>query len=357
MFKNKFLFLPFAIFITAFLIDKILLLERIQTYFTKTMSEVNFQLKPELYEDLKIYLKKPGRRKVLVYFGTSRALLFDNSYIESKYPEWILYNFSVPGGTPDYTKYWLEKFRKDSIKPDFVLLDHSIELYNSRNKLQIDEVLLNGIDGLFLFRHINRYSSAEVSDFISKRLFQVYKYRPGLSTIIERTKNNYFELERYRKWRQDIKSRLRSERGSASLLSLANANMYASENDLKKMSEGDFQTYLGSFQLKQSVLEFQKENVRILKEMNISYAAIWVRLSRPYLNLILNRNIPTDKGVTTAYNAWIPEINKFHKETNSIFFDMNHDKEYNCDKFSDSGHMAPTCYHDYSDYIFQHIRK
>ncbi|MCC6275647.1 MAG: DUF1574 family protein, partial [Leptospiraceae bacterium] len=105
MIRNKFLLVPFLILFSAYLIDKLLLLEKVQTYFTKTMSEVNYFHKPELFEELKKYLGQSNRKKVLVYFGNSRALLFNNAYIENKYPEWILFNFSVPGGTPDYSLF------------------------------------------------------------------------------------------------------------------------------------------------------------------------------------------------------------------------------------------------------------
>src|SRR6185295_14490231 len=101
-----FLFLPLLILIAAYIIDKIFLMEDLQTYFTKTVSELNFFHKPVLFQELKDYLAKKDRKKVLVFFGNSRALLFNNKYIEEKYPDWILFNFSVPGGTPDYFLFW-----------------------------------------------------------------------------------------------------------------------------------------------------------------------------------------------------------------------------------------------------------
>jgi len=350
MLKHRFLFMPFLIFFSAFLLDKILLLESIQTYFSKTMSEVNFILKPELYQELKTYLQTPKRKKVLVYFGNSRALLFTNEYIEKKYPQWILFNFSVPGGTPDYAKFWLEKFKTDNIKPDFVLLDHSIEAYNADNKLNIDEVLVNGLDFSFLIRHINRYSSREISDFVAKQMFQLYKYRPKISTIKERIANDSMGLKLYREWRNDIKNKIRKERGSASP-ALHTTSAYTPDEELKKLAEGDFQMYLGSFRLKTSTLKFQQENIAILKEMQIPFATIWVRLSDPYLNLIMTRKITTDAGNTTAYNAWIGNIRKLDAD----FWDMNLDPEYKCNKFSDAGHMAPACYPDYTDFIFNRL--
>ena len=347
--------MPFLIFFTAYVLDKILLLENIQTYFTRTMSEVNYVQKPVTYEELKEYLGRQDRKKVLVYFGNSRALLFDNSYIEKKYPGWILFNFSVPGGSPDYATWWLEKFQEEDVRPDFVLLDHSIEIYNSRNKLQIDEVLLNGLDFPFLMKYHERYSSQEISDFIAKKLFQTYKYRPKLSTIISRMKNDSLELKVYRKWREDIRQKLVKNRGSASAMG-AGANAGVMKNDiLQKYSEGDFNTYLGEFQFKDSVLDFQQDNTDILKQLQVPHAVIWVRVSRPYFELIMNKKVPVEETRETPFAAWFPKIMQFHDRNNIPFWDMNRDKNYHCDKFSDAGHMAPGCYPDYTDFIFKNI--
>ena len=322
------------------------------------MSEVNFIQKPVTYEELKKYLHQKNRKKVLVYFGNSRALLFSNNYIDKNYPEWILFNFSVPGGSPDYATYWLEIFHEDNVKPDFVLLDHSIEIYNSKNKLQIDEVLLNGLDFSFLMKYRNRYSTQEISDFIAKKLFQTYKYRPKLNTIISRTKNDFRDLKIYRKWRESIRNKLVKNRGSASPMVNINENVGVMNNEtLQKYSEGDFNTYLGEFQFKNSVLDFQQNNSDILKQMNIPHSAIWVRVSRPYFKLIMNKEVSVDNELMTTFNAWYPKIEEFHKHNNIPLWDMNRDKNYNCDKFSDAGHMAPGCYPEYTDYIFTRLKK
>lgn len=91
---------------------------------------------------------KARSKKVFVYFGNSRALLFDNKYIAEHYPDWILFNFSVPGGTPDYFTFWLEQFKADNVKPDFILVDNSVEAFNFTARIKIDEVLVNGLVSL-----------------------------------------------------------------------------------------------------------------------------------------------------------------------------------------------------------------
>ncbi|EMG00934.1 PF07611 domain protein [Leptospira borgpetersenii str. 200701203] len=82
MFRNRFLFVPFVIFIIAFGIDKLISSTALEPYYSLTLSDLNFRHKEFLFEELKDYLKKENRKKVLVYFGNSRALLFRNDYIE-----------------------------------------------------------------------------------------------------------------------------------------------------------------------------------------------------------------------------------------------------------------------------------
>ncbi|EMG24143.1 PF07611 domain protein [Leptospira interrogans serovar Pyrogenes str. L0374] len=82
MFRNRFLLIPFVIFLISFGIDKLISSTIFEPYYSLSLSDLNFKHKEFLFEELKDYLKKKDRKKVLVYFGNSRALLFRNDYIE-----------------------------------------------------------------------------------------------------------------------------------------------------------------------------------------------------------------------------------------------------------------------------------
>ncbi len=355
MLKNKFLFIPVLIFLVALAIDRILMLEQIQTYFTKTVSEINYFHKPVLFQQLKEYLQKPDRKKVLVYFGNSRALLFDNRYIEEHYPGWVLYNFSVPGGTPDYFTFWLEQFQADNVKPDFILIDDAVEAFNSTARIKIDEVLVNGVDFPFILKHRSRYTSKEITNFIAKRLFKTYQYRPKLDTILQRLRDNSAIAKNYQQWRIKIAEKLKEERGSAS--SDISANATSSTELVLKYSEGDFHSYIEPFTFNENMLEFQKDNFRILKELGVRNATIWVRVAKPYFGYIQTRNavMPPKEQPITAYSIWYSKLNTAHKEFDMPLFNMNEDKEYTCDYFTDASHMSTKCFPDYTDYIFNKI--
>lgn len=329
------------------------MLEGIQTYFTKTVSELNYFHKPVLFEELKTYLKKKDRKKVFVYFGNSRALLFSNKYIEEKYPEWIFFNFSVPGGTPDYFTYWLEKFKEEDVRPDFILVDDSVEAFNLRAKIKIDEVLVNGLDFKFLLSHADRYSSKEITNFIAKKLFKTYQYRPKLEVILSRLKNNSAVQKHYKEWRRTVLTKLTEERGNAS--SDLSGNRVSSDEVIQRYSEGDFNSYIENFTFNENMLKFQKDNFDILNDLGVPHASIWVRVAPAYFKLIKTRELKKESAPKIAYDLWYEKISKIHKETGTVLFNMNEDESYKCNLFTDASHMSSECFPDYTDYIFKKI--
>ncbi len=352
--KNRFLFIPFLILILSVGFDRLLTLEVLQGYYSKTLSDLNFIQKDELYEDYKNYLQKSDRRKVLVYFGNSRALLFDKNYTDEKYKNWILYNFSVPGGTPDYFTYWLERFESDKAWPDFIILDQSMEVYNAGKLLTLDDVLVYGVSVPFFIKHFFHYSRTEIATFLSKRLFLTYLYRPKLDTIKNRFKNQSKEYHDFMNLRILLKSRLSEGRGSA--MTPGTYESVLSDELLKKSAYGDYFTYFSPYRFDSKILDWQTRNIDILKNNNIPFAFIWVRVSRPYFEN--SKTIPVttrNNDKVIPYEDWKPKLDEFHKLHSANFWNMNEDPNYNCDLFSDSGHMSPACYPAYSDYIFNHL--
>lgn len=335
------------------------MIEPIQVYFSKTLSEINYFHKPDLYEELQQYLAKENRKKVFVYFGNSRALLFNNKYIEDNYPEWIMYNFSVPGGTPDYALYWLNRFESDGVKPNFVLIDTSIEVFNLTPVIKLDEVLLNGVDIGFVLRYWNRYSPKERNNFIAKRLFRLYQYRPKLNTIMQRIKNEQI-VPVFSQFRKDVREKLKAERGSAS--ADIKASHTSSKEFIRNNAEFTYRSYITPYTFSESMLEFLKDDVLVLKRMEVAYATILVRIAPPYYKLIKTKQIkknPKDKDstYTTVYDIWYSKVGKFLEKTSTPLWNMNEDPDYDCDDFSDASHMSTTCYPNYTDYIFENIQK
>ncbi len=356
MFRNRFLIVPFVIFLIAFSIDKIVSSTTLEPYYSLTLSDLNFRHKEFLFEELKGYLKEKERKKVLVYFGNSRALLFRNDYIEKKYPNWILFNFSVPGGSPDYYLYWLERFQSDGVKPDFILMDESFEIFNSSSVLTLDEVLFYGLSPSFVFRHADRYSSSDLTGFIGKKLFHTLKNRPRWNVIRARVKDGGAMAKGYSKLRDEITENLKKQRGSAT--SDSSPKIVLSPELLKKRSNTDFKSYLTPFTFNPKMMSNQEDAISIAKGLGVPYATIWVRVSRPYFELYKTKKVLTnEKDERTPYDIMIPILNRLHQSTGTAFWNMNEDPLYHCDDFSDPGHMSPSCFNDYADFIFTRLPK
>lgn len=352
--EKKILLIPFLILASILLLDRFLTNSYFVRYYSNTLAYLNFSSKHDLYEDLREYLKQPlpERKKVLVFFGNSRSLLFPYHELRKKYPDWIIYNFSVPGGSPDYFLYWVERLTGEGLRPDFVVLDQSMEIYNKTPVLALDEVLVYGVSPGFLFRHWNRYSKEEWSVFLSKRMFHMYRDRPKLWRIKERLKNNSYWANNYAEAVVQTLNTLQDQKGStardASVVALA-------EDQLIKRSESDFQSYLNPYTFHTDMLDMQRDSVRLLKNAKIPYATIWVRIARPYYKLYGTRKTETPEGQRIPLEIWNQEIRKFNEETQTTLWNMNDDPEYSCDDFSDPGHMSPSCYPAYGDFIFKKL--
>ena len=86
------------------------------------------------------------------------------------------------------------------------------------------------------------------------------------------------------------------------------------------------------------MLEFQKDNFKILKELGVKNATISVRVARPYFKYIQTRNavLPKKAETITAYSIWYTKLNVAHQEFEMPLYNMNEDQLYTCDYFTDA---------------------
>lgn len=162
-------------------------------------------------------------------------------------------------------------------------MDESIEIFNSSSILTLDEVLFYGLNPLFVLRHSDRYSNSDLTGYIVKKLFHTVKNRPRWSVIRARAKEGGILAKGYSKLRSEIWENLKRQRGSAT--SDSSPRVVLPAELLKKRSNTDFKSYLGIFTFNPKMLANQEDAIRIVKEMGISYAMIWVRVARPYFEL------------------------------------------------------------------------
>ena len=180
------------------MLDKAFVVGNLEDYFLSTASFKNYDHKIAMLDELEEYLKKPDRKKVMIMFGNSRTMPFSTEYIASHYPGWVLFNFSVPGGTSDYYLEMLEQFQKRSIRPDHVFLAVTPQGMNQSARVSMDEVMVTGLSPGFVIRHAGHYSVDDITNYIAKKTFLVYQYRPKVWVIRDRMKPGH--VEQFRKF-------------------------------------------------------------------------------------------------------------------------------------------------------------
>ncbi|MBI3394307.1 MAG: DUF1574 family protein, partial [Spirochaetia bacterium] len=209
-----FILFPLLVFAAAWLLDKQFFIGTFPDYYLRTGSFINYRHKLDLTDELQLYLAQPNRRKTLVIFGNSRTMAFDNAYIEKKYPDWMLFNFSVPGGTTDYFYYVLRRFKDKNIRPDFVVMAVTPQGFNASPASAMDEVMLEGLPVSFVLRYANRYSIDDLGNYFAKKLFWSYQYRPKPGVIAQRMENDALLARTYNQFRARTYVLLSENRGS-----------------------------------------------------------------------------------------------------------------------------------------------
>lgn len=343
---------PLVIFILAFLIDKAFYIGNFPHYFLRTMAFANFRHKVDLTDELAIYLQQPGRKKVVVLFGNSRTMGFDNKYIEKKYPDWLLYNYSVPGGTTDYYAYYMSVFEKRKIKPDFAIFTITPQGYNAAPSWAMDEVLIEGLPVSFVLRNATRYSVDDLSNFAAKRLFWNYQYRPKLGVIAQRTAFDSALARAYNRLIAKTTMILEENRGSVP----TSEGSVTPPALLEQNAEEVYRQFLVPFRLHDGQLKFTDDMLRRAKKLGVPSFMLWARVAPPLRKLKNERPVPGTHGGTVK-SIWYPAVNELAAQNGVEILNMNEEGAIQCDEFYDASHMAGSCYAEFTDYLFSNMQR
>lgn len=349
-------FFPLLLLLAAFIVDKQLFIWGLPDYFLRTASYMSYDHKEQLTNELEAYLRSPGRRKVLVIFGNSRTYSFDNQYIDQNYPDWILFNFSVPGGTPDYYVRVLEEFQDRKIRPDFAFFAVTPQGYNATPAIRTDEVMLNGLPPGFVWRHAGKYSLDEISNYVAKESFWSYQYHFSLPTIRERLRDHRRALHDYRAFLAESYSVMARNRGSTPF----NLTWDPPQDPdyLRSTAEDIWRSFLTPFRMGAGQLAFTEEMLQLSKELKMPSALLWVKVGPDLRRFKNERPAARDPNgrPTSIRSVFTPQMKRIAAKHYSAFLDMNYEPGIACDRFYDSSHLAGICMHEFTDYLFAHIR-
>ena len=346
---------PLLVLLGAFLLDKAFFVGNLEDYFLSTASFKNYDHKIAMLDELEDYLKKPDRKKVMIMFGNSRTMPFSTEYIASHYPGWVLFNFSVPGGTSDYYLEMLEQFQKRSIRPDHVFLAVTPQGMNQSARVSMDEVMVTGLSPGFVIRHAGHYSVDDITNYIAKKTFLVYQYRPKVWVIRDRMKPGH--VEQFRKFLVLLEEALEKEKGSVPVK--PDEKAVESEEQMEVYARSIWKDFFDPFTLSADQLYFTDRSLQILNSMQIPADLLWVRVREN-----LRKRIDTSEVArlerhqkTTVRKAWQPVMEAMAEKHNARFLDMNYEGEFQCDKFTDASHMSAICFGEFTDYLMKSIER
>lgn len=346
---------PLVLFFVAFVVDKVFFLGNFPDYFMRTASFLNYDHKEVLRSQLKEYLQLEGRKKTIVIFGNSRTMNFDNKYIEKNYPDWILFNFSVPGGTSDFYAYHMGKFAEENISPDVILFAVTPHGFNTMPSIAMDEVILNGLSASFIINHIDQYTVDELTNYVAKKLFWSYRNKPHFSEIRKRLKENSQLAKKYNEFVEVSRQRLLNERGSVPY-HINKEIRHSKEDFLVKDAQNTYRTFLNPFSLSEGQIRFTDESLKISGKLGSETVLLWAKVAPELRRLIDEEPVINDSENRTVREIWEPRIRQLSQKYDAPLLDLNYEDKIACDMFYDASHMAGYCFHDFTDYIMSKVQ-
>lgn len=343
------LLLPFILLLTAFLTDKLFYIGDLEDYFLRTASFLNYEHKEELFHELDQYLHGKHKKKVMVIFGNSRTMTFDPSYIARNYPDWTLFNFSVPGGNADYFYYCMTRFEELDLHPDILIVALSPQGFNSAPAITMDETMINGLPPGFVIKNLIHFSVRDLGNYAAKKLFWNYQYRPKLSIVLRKLEHNGAHLKGFRSFRRETPILLRRNLGSTPLALRPEQN----REKVAATARDTWRAFFVPFRPAENEFYFTECLLDVAARMNIRTKIIWAKVG-PELRRLKNekivRHTAAGKGLTVR-QMWAPRIERLGRKYNAEFLDMNYGRSIRCDRFYDSSHLAGTCFGEFTDYL------
>ncbi|GIX41019.1 MAG: hypothetical protein KatS3mg129_0752 [Leptospiraceae bacterium] len=331
----KIAYIPLFLFFIVFILDKIFLIKKIQLLTQKDATFLYYQYKETLLNQLeKFYQNNKENKKILIIIGSSRLMFVDYKEFKKIYPEWEMYNFSVPVNSPAYYLYIIEKIIQRNIKPDLVLLESDLFQFNEYSPGFKKSNLPYTFDLSFVLRNFNLFERDEVSEFLGYYLFAGKKYPPDLYVLWKRITNPddkilyiYIKTEEYQK-----------ENNGCGLAAVPFREWYIRDlSEIEISSMGTKSWLYKNYKESERQWTFFRKTIHLLNEFQILYIII-----KPQVSPIMEEILQNDPIIQNAYKNWQLKINKIipHKQ----WIDFTKSETFYCNTFVDGTHMSKECY-------------
>ncbi|MFN3604119.1 MAG: DUF1574 family protein [Leptonema sp. (in: bacteria)] len=331
--KNKIFLYPTFLFLFLFLLDKIFLIKKIQFLTQKDATFIYYQYKTELLEKLK-YTYQRQDKKILILIGSSRLMFVDYSEFKKLYPDWEMFNFSVPVNSPSYYLFILEKIFKNQIQPDLILLETDPYQFNEFSPGFRKSNLPYTFDLSFVIRYFNLFEREEVSEFLGYSLFAGKRYPPDIPTLIERLRNpNEKILQIF--YKTELFQR---ENNGCGLPPIPLKEWYIRNlAEIELSAKGTIEWLYRNYKYSERQWIFFEKTINLLREKQAKFILV-----KPQVSPIMEEMLLKNPKIQYAYLIWNKKIKEIIQPNE--FIDFSHSQSFFCNTFVDGSHMSLECY-------------
>jgi hypothetical protein len=332
--KLKVAYIPLFLFLLVFILDKVFLIKKIQLLTQKDATFLYYQYKDELIKNLEEFYKNKQTKKILVIIGSSRLMFVDYQNFKKIYPDWEMYNFSVPVNSPAYYLYIIEKIINRKIKPDLILLESDPFQFNEFSPGFKKSNLPYTFDLPFVIRNFNLFQREEVSDFLGYLLFAGKKYPPDLYILWNRIRNPEDKLLQIFNKTDEYQRK----NNGCGLALIPFEDWYIRDlSELESSAMGTKSWLYANYKESERQWEFFRRTIDLLKRNEVKYIVI-----KPQVSPVMENLLKNDKVINHAYIRWEEKIRNILPDKQWI--DFSKSNTFYCNTFVDGSHMSKECY-------------
>lgn len=337
--KHPFLLYPVVLFLIVFLIDKLFWIEPIRELFQNDLTYLYYQLKEPLLDKLQKESQSKNRKKIMVVLGSSRLLYFDYNNLKEFYPDWEVFNFSSAVTAPIYYDYILGEILKRQIHPDLLVVETDPNQFNYYSPGLTGSILTHSLDLPYVIKNASLIGKENLSFYFTRKLFAMTVTKP-FPDALERNLRPEVRMN-FTYLKTELSTFLLKNNGN-SLSPISDyvekdaAILESTSRRTKDWLYGRFKPFESQFVFFEKVLETSKSN-------QIPVLVVW----------------PASSPGMEKYTSQLPFLGEWKRRIETILgkynlklHDMKNSQNYNCNAFSDGGHVSKECYRSIVRFIF-----
>lgn len=349
---KRLILFPLLLFAAFFVADKIFLLPSVQIKTQKDPTYLYYQYKYDLLDKLKTDFSNEAKQerqvnfekskltgevalppKLLIVIGSSRLLFFDYQTFRRSFPEWEVYNFSVPVNAPAYYAYILERIYESGVRPDYLILESDPFQFNEYSPGFRQSNLKYSFDLRFILSHFSQFDSDDISAYLGRWLFAGMKFPPHPDRLLSLMQGKDRFLPMF------VETKLYTENTNGCGFSPIPVPGWFEKDfsTLSISSAGTVGWLYSSYKVSTQQWKFFEQALEFPHNANTPVLILRPQVSRPMQHIL-----DSDSTIVKHTQDWKNRLDQLI--TNEVFLDFSKGEPYYCNAYVDGSHMAVECY-------------